>query len=438
MQLITILLTAVAVLTILTGIAVLCGTTKRSRIQGFWFFLSTIGAALWSLAIAAFFTLPEKSLNLVPGLVVGIISGITLADVALLGYTSWANGKAGKILTLAFGLVGAGIVGLLIANPSLFYLNVTFGTEYNQLHVVHGWYFYLLIAYFTIISVVYSDALGRATKRLKSRGARNGLTIFRAGLSIGGILALIFDLLLITSCPGLVWIGPMAVSISIISFYYSIVKYRILALSGRWMEVLSYVILIALTAVAYMLIFYAVFTAIFRIPNPSSGVLILNLIMTAVVLCAIPALTEVTAMIKSLLPASPIDLGYITKKLNRLNRENVELKELASFLAMTLKFNYVGLFIDGRLYESSPARIPGADLNKIEALKAPENGIWQDVDDLSERDEVIRVAALVSKDGKVLGQVLLGHQLSRRTLERRDLIEIEMVLKLVAAIVEGN
>ena len=58
MFLITILLYAVAALTILTGISVLCGTTKQSRLKGAWFALAALGTAVWSAAIALFLSLP--------------------------------------------------------------------------------------------------------------------------------------------------------------------------------------------------------------------------------------------------------------------------------------------------------------------------------------------------------------------------------------------
>lgn len=407
MQLITILLTAVAILTFLTGLAVLCGVTKRSRLQGVWFFFSTLGAAIWSIAIAVFLTLPESSSNIAPNLVIGIISGITLTDVALLGYTSWST-NSGKVLTTIFGIGGLIISCLLATNPSLFYNNITFGTDFNQLHVVHGWYFYLLIIYFFTISITYSNALNHSIKRLKNRGAKNGLKIFRTGLSLGGILALIFDLILITSNPGLVWIGPMAVSISIVSFYYSVVKYRILALSGKWMEALSYVILIAIGIVGYVLIFYAVFTAIFHVPNPSPGIILLNIVMATVILCLIPALLEITSMIKSLLPNRQLDIGYITKKLTKLKNTDVDLKELASFLALTLKREYVALDIKEKIYESSP--------------------------NSRNRFEVIYSTDLKDAKGKTYGQIHLGHPLSHYALDRWDQAQLEMIISLAGII----
>ena len=439
MLLITILLYAVAALTVLTGISVLCGTTKQSKLKGVWFALATLGTAVWSAAIALFLSLPESSASLAPAIVVGIITGITLTDISLLGYASWENARSGKLVTFLSALGGAAIVGLLAFRPELFYSNITFGDGFNIIHTVRSWYFYVIIAYFTLVSVIYTNSITKGTERIKSRGAKLGLKIFQAGLSLGGILALVFDLLLLTSHPNLVWIGPMAVSVTITIFYYSVVKYRILAVSGKWMQILSYILLVAVGVVLYFLIFYAIFTSLFRISSPSPQIILLNLIMVIIVLCLMPALSEVSAMIKALLPTRQINIGYITKKLDALKKNDLDLKELAGFLAQHLKLDYFGFYVNGHLYGSKNLDLPATSLVKLEKLKLPTHGIWQPVDDsLDLGEKIFKVAALFDNKNHVFGQVLLGRSSSGHVLERRDLVKIEMVVNLCACLVSGD
>lgn len=437
MQLITTLLYAVAVLAFLTGVSILLGATKQSRPSAVWFFVATLGAAVWSAAIATFLKLPETSADLTPLLVTGIIAGITLTDVAMLGYTAWSS-RAGKFLTAIFAILGAAIVAIIAYNPDLFYTNVTFGTDYNTIYTVRTWYFYALIAYFFVISMVYSTFLAETIKHTKNKGAKNGLRLFRSGLAVGGILALIFDLLLLSSHPHLAWIGPMAVSISVITFYYSIVRYKILALKGDWINILSYIILIIAGGILYLLAFYAVFKAIFRVASPSGEMLVFNLIMVAIILLLMPAINEVTSMIRAYLPNLPIDMGYVTRKLNLLDK-NVDLKELASFLAQQLKFEYAGILLGERLYGSRDIDISSDDLKEIAKLKPPKSGLWEN---LGERrasdDQVSRIAVLKNSKGEVYGQVLLGRATSGRQLSRKELVEIEMAISLVAIILDED
>ncbi len=439
MFLITILLYAVAALTILTGLSVLCGTTKQSRLKGVWFALATLGTAVWSAAIALFLSLPESSSNLAPLVVVGIIAGITVTDIALLGYASWENGRSGKLLTLVAALGGAFVVGALALHPELFYNNITFGDGLNTIHTVRTWYFYFIIGYFTLVSVVYTNNITKSAKHIKGRGAKLGLKIFQAGLSLGGILALVFDLLLLTSHPSLVWIGPMAVSVTIAVFYYSVVKYRILALTGDSMKILSYVIVTAVGVIVYILLFYLIFTAIFRVATPSTEILILNLIMVAIVFCLLPAIFEVTAMIKASLPTKQTDLGYITKKLRRLDKQNVDYKELAGFLAQHLKLEYFGFLIGDRLYGSKPMNLSAEDSAEYKKLKTPKSGIWYEFDRArTEEDEIAQVAVLLNAKDEPSGKILLGRPNSRHILTKRELIETEMVLKLAGVIIDGD
>ena len=439
MQLIIILLNAVALLTILTGASIMFGAAKQSRTNAVWFFFATLGAAVWSAAIASFLKLPESSANLAPFIVSGIIAGITLTDISLLGYLGWASEKNGKLATVIFMVFGAVIIALLVHNPALFYSGVTFGNDFNTIHTTGGWYFVVLIIYFTAISLVYSSFLTNTIKRIKNRGAKNGLRIFQIGLSVGGILALIFDLIFLSKLPNLAWIGPMAVSISIITFYYSVVKYHIMPLSGRWMQILSYIIIIAAGIAFYVVVFYIVFTALFRIPNPTTEILVLNFIMTAIVICLMPALSEILSILRAFLPTKQLDVGYITRRLNVLTKENLNLRELAGFLSQQLKFEYVGLLVDKKLYGSKPLKISEEDLKSIEKLKPPKSSIWQELGERRESDEQIaRIAALEDEKGKMIGQVLIGRPTNGRLTDRRNLIEIEMVLKLVAVILDGE
>ena len=437
MQLITVLLIAVAVLAVLTGFSILCGTTKQSRVNGLWFFVATVGAAVWSSAIAIFLTLPNSMSDIAPALVISVISGITLTDVALLGYAGWSNGRSSKALVGIFALLGVALCVLLAEQPDLFYSHFTFGQDFNTIHTTNTWYFYALIAFFTAISLIYSGFLSKTIKHIRNHGAKNGLRIFQAGLSVGGILALVFDLLLLTSNPHLAWIGPMAVSISIITFYYSVVKYRILSLSGKWLEILSYIILMIAAIIIYILTFYAIFTTLFKVASPSVEILLLNFVMAIVLLCLMPALREISAMLRSALPTRDIDVGYTTRKILALKRDHLDLKELAGFLATQLKIDYFAFLINGRVYGSKSTFLASDELAKIAKLKHPTGSIWQ-TQPSEDPDNPVRVAALIGSNGEAFGQALVGHSSNGHILERRDLVQMEMIINLAASVIDGS
>lgn len=442
MQLIPILLMATAALAVLTGFSVFIGTSKSARANAAWFFVSTVGAAVWAVAIASFLAFPATyGTQFFAWLVVGIIAGITVTDVALIGYTNWHK-KSGKFLTILFAIFGIAIVAILVAKPSVFYSEIELGGQYNQINTVVGWYYFVLIGYYTLASLLFTAAIADQAKRTKNKGIKTGLKIFQTGLSIGGLLALIFDLILLKTTPSLIWIGPMAVSISIITFYYSVIRHRVVLLSTGWMKILSYIILIVAGVVLYLLAFYAVFTALFHIPNPSPAVLLLNFVMIAIVLCLVPAISEVSTFMKSLIATKQIDIGYITKKMNRLTKRNVELKELAGFLADHLHFEYVGFLINGRLYGSGVLDASSDEFVAIANLKSPVRGIWQEpnavVNKIFMELDIKNVAELRNTKDEAFGQVLIGRPINRKALDRREMIQVEMVINLAAAIIDAE
>ncbi len=440
MQLIVILLYVVSVLTVLTGLSVILGTNRQSRLNTSWFFCATIGTAIWSSSIATFLALPENAHDFAAFLVVGIITGITLNDISLLGYLGW-NQKIGKILTVIFSVLGAGLIGVLIYDHTVFYTSFVLGGEWNQMITVQGWYFVALIVYFTLMAFGYTSFLSATIKKTKNKRVKLGQKAFYVGLLISGISALIFDLILLEKAPNLIWIGPMAVSAALLTFYYSVVRCRSVVMSSNWMKTLSVIILFSFGAAVYVLVFYIIFKALFRVSSPSPQILLLNFIMVVIVFCLMPAINEVYSFLKSFIATKDIDIGYVTKKMNKLTKKTLDLKELSGFLADHLHIEYVGFLINGRLYGSGNLDVSSDELVAISKMKSPERGIWQDTKAVSEicmKSDIKNIAELYNVDNKVFGQILLGHSLSKKNLGTKDLIEIEMVINLAAAIINGE
>ena len=215
-------------------------------------------------------------------------------------------------------------------------------------------------------------------------------------------------------------------------------------MNANWMKILSFIILIAFGALVYVLVFYIIFRALFRGPanlNPSPQILLLNLIMVAIVFCLLPAISEVYSFMKSFIATKEIDIGYITKKLRKVTQRSLDLKELAGFVADHLHLEYVGFLINGRIYGSDALDISSEDLVAIGKLKPEKRGIWQDINPVSEiciRSDIKNIAELYNTKGEAFGQIIIGHPIGRKNLETRDMIEIEMVVNLVASIINGE
>lgn len=232
-------------------------------------------------------------------------------------------------------------------------------------------------------------------------------------------------------------------SVVMLTYFYAILRYRVVSVSTPLLKTLAYVVILTSGVVVYMLIFYLIFNALFKIPNPSASVLVLNFLMIVIVLLLMPVINELMSSINSLIQVGQVDIAYVIKKLNHLATRNVDLRDLASFLADHLHFAYIGFVINGRLYGSKALAISSEELSSITHLKSSTGTeIWQKPNKTVEKtfDEMglKAVAELRNAKGKPFGQIIVGKPLGKSTFERRDLIQLEMIINLVATVIDSE
>ena len=75
-------------------------------------------------------------------------------------------------------------------------------------------------------------------------------------------------------------------------------------------------------------------------------------------------------------------------------------------------------------------------------LEAAEGGIWQKIDGknkkLFERLNLKAVAELRNAKGRSFGQILVGKPVGKMSFERKDLIQLEMIVNLVASVIDSE
>lgn len=241
----------------------------------------------------------------------------------------------------------------------------------------------------------------------------------------------------------LIWVGSFGTTVVIVAFFYAVIRYRIITVSAKWMRALAYIVVMAMSVIAYMLIFYTIFTVLFKIPNPSTSVLVLNFLMIVIVLLLMPVINELIASIRSTISVGQVDIAYVIKKLNRIATKNVDLRELAGFLADHLHFAYIGFVVNGRLYGSKPLSVSAEELVQIGKMKAASgNSVWQEPNKTTQKimDELglKAVAELRNAKGKAFGQLIVGKPLGKNSFERRDLVQLEMIINLVATVIDSE
>lgn len=442
MSLISILLIATAILCLLTGFISLVGSSKVDRKRGVWFFVTTIGCAIWTAGIGVFSALRPGQEGIAIWPIFAIYLGSLLMGVSVLGYAAWRR-TSGKICTVISALIAIFLACAFIYDQSILYTGFTLSNQGNSVQLYWGWYYisYCLFYVFNNSCFVWQQYLN--AKRGRTKKIRKGEYILFFGLLIAGVLSIVFDLLIPPTNYDLIWVGPLSLCVVMISFFYASLRYRMISLSSRWLQIFSYGVIMSVGAVIYMVIFYIIFTALFKIPNPSASILVLNFLMIVIVLLLMPVIQEVSASVRSMIHVGQVDIAYVIKKLNHLATRNVDLRDLAAFLAEHLHFAYIGFLINGRLYGSKSLAISSEELSAITHLKsATGTEIWQQpnktVQKVFDELDLRAVAELRNAKGKAFGQLVVGKPLGKTSFERRDLIQLEMMINLVATVIDSE
>lgn len=306
MQLITMLLMTVSVLTILSGIIVYFGSSKTGRARSAWYFLAAIFATIWMASICFFLTAHKDSDGLIEWHVNWTFISAILLDTAFLGYAAWSK-KYGKVTTVVFLAIGLAISAIIFLTPELLYKSINLNNTGNTVTMNFGPMYYAYIGFFaTIVPVIVGVYLYQFFKTSSQR-KRFGDIITMCSFGLSSTIVLVFNLILpLFNNWSLIWFGPLALAVTILAVYYTILRYRILNLSSVWLRIFSYAVVIASVAIVYMIIFSIVFAALFKGSAPSTEVIILNFIMILIFISLMPIMTGLTEHIRSLISGNTI------------------------------------------------------------------------------------------------------------------------------------
>ncbi len=437
MQLIIILLIAVSILTLLSGVSVLLGARRGERVSAFLFFLATFFALGWAVFVGAFLGLKSDTpLSTAKTIIYIYYICAPLMCWALMSYACHEF-KFGKICMGVFGAVCLTLIYFILTRGDLLYRDInlsevtgnTVSLQQNLFNVIYG-------AYHFITVLLYMVGLVVAIRKNRSDNIKKANLMVLVGFGVTGAIALLFNFIL----PAMgkydtIWVGPLAMSFAWVFHYYAVLKYRLLDLAGGWLKALSYIIIMSLAAIVYLAIFFIIFFSLFRVSNPSMGVIMLNIIMITVVILLYPVLGEVAGYVRSLVDVHSVDLVYIVKKLSVVGKEYINYPELVEFLAEHLHYQYIGIIVDGKLYGSKAVKLGAGEVKNLEKARA-RRGVWVELGGELEKAAktagIEGVAELRNSNSETVGKILFGRPLGGINFNSRDLSEVETALTLVA------
>lgn len=448
MNLTSILLIATAVLSLISGIIFLAGSVKNSRWSGFWVFMISLGCTIWAFGCGSFLALPVGADVMADWSILCIYLGGMLLALSVLVYAAWwcYLGKyriLSRLYVIVCAVFAAFLGVILIYDRSVLYDGITLSNAGNAVHLYWGWYYIAYCIFFAMAFCGFWICQFINARKARTKQVRKGAYVLFFGFLVTALISGFYNVLLPPSNYSLIWVGPLSMDIVLLAFFYSTLRYRMIAVSSHWLRLLAYGVTILSGVIIYMVIFYIIFTALFKIPNPSSSILVLNFLMIVIVLLLIPVINEINAALRSMIMVGQVDLAYVIKKLNRIATKNVDLRELAAFLADHLHFAYIGILINGRLYGSKALSISAGELEKIGKLRpAAAGGVWQEpneaVQKILDELDLKAIAELKNAKGKPFGQLIVGRPLGKASFERRDLVQLEMIINLVATVIDSE
>lgn len=301
MQLIIILLATVSILTFLSGVITFFGAKKGDRARSAWFLAAAFFATVWMISISIFLTAGVDREATIDWHTKWIFISAIFIDISFLGYVAW-NARFGKILTYIFMVLGGAISLVILLWPHHLYYDVVLSSAGNSVDLNIGPLYFAYIGFFCLIVPAIVIYLLRESFSSRSSRKKGGNITIMVTFAISSVLIVISDLILpFFGNWSLSWIGPLALSITIIAFYYTILRYRSLNLSSIWLKIFSYIVIIASLAIIYMIIFSLIFAALFRGSTPSIEVIILNFIMIVIFILLMPAMSQIAGSIRNII-----------------------------------------------------------------------------------------------------------------------------------------
>ncbi len=267
-----------------------------------------------------------------------------------------------------------------------------------------------------------------------------GWRLFLVGVALSFLAGTIFCLIMPKFGNEAKWGGPLISATSVIFYYYAILRYKILDLSVKSLKIWSRFLVAIVAVMAYIVLFFFISKYLFHIDS-STEILALNVVMIILVVLIWPVMNDINIGINSLISTKDINYPFIVKKLNRMATQNVKMRELADFLADYLHFQDVGFIVQSKFYATNSLKLKKDQIAQIALLKNSEKTIWQEVDPATkvilDGINLKAVAELRNAKGRPFGQILVGRPTGKMELEKRDLIELETIINLVASLIDS-
>lgn len=302
----------VVLLTFVIGVSVFTSNRHmKGRISALSLGLAYFGAAFWALFVQLFRnTLSEPQAHIFHQ--VFTIAALLIPIGFLVYAFSIHRRRTASIVICIIALISIIVIGyLIITNPHLFYTSIVMigGGNYAVLADTP-----LVMAYTGVFGIYFSAAIalifGKALKTNNNPMLRQGLIYMAVGFMISAVFSLIFNLAMpVLGNYDLFWVGSLSISCTMLFTYFATLRYKLFTNSSKILQYSTYLVVVALGAIAYTLLFYLVFMLVFRGANPSDEIITLQFVMVVIVILFLPTINHFIEYIKGMISNNVATIG---------------------------------------------------------------------------------------------------------------------------------
>lgn len=254
------------VMSLVFGLMVVANQPRQPATR--FFFVLTVGIALWALGIAAFLATNVLAAALVYLRVYYIGAALIAAAMISVATHIGARRTTKYVPVTAWVLFGI-ITSMIIVRVDWLIVQVALN---DHTVVVHPIGYFVYMAYFILLFLAALIILMHQARRRSALLVRSQLRLISYAYGIAGSVGMVFNLLLpAVGRYDLIWIGPLSTFIFIPLAYLTIVKHRLFGLKDAAVRTIAYAMLLSLLTIVYYVATYSISAIVSALSGHDTG-----------------------------------------------------------------------------------------------------------------------------------------------------------------------
>lgn len=302
----------VVALTLIVGLSIFTSNRHtKGRFSALSLALAYFGAAFWALFVQLFRNSTGELDAHVFHQLFSVVALLTPVGCILYAFSIYGR-RIASIMVCSVALLITAVIGyLIITEPSLFYTNIVLAEGGNYAVLADTPLVFAYMSTFGIfLSISVAMIFAKVIKTKNDIARRKGLFCVGCGLLLSAGICLVFNVIMpVLGQYDLFWIGPLAIAIAMLFTYFASLRYKIFTNGSKMIQYSTYLVVVALGAILYTLLFYIVFMLVFRGASPSDEIIILQFVMVVIVILFLPTINHFIEYVRELISDNVVAVG---------------------------------------------------------------------------------------------------------------------------------